>query len=178
MKRFFILIGIASSVLAAGLAMQAGAQDTTAPMTEAHIARIKANCVEAQATLQQLHASDALLRVNRGRLYELISTKLMAPFNSRVALNRLDGVSLVGVAAKYENQLASFRANYQVYEEAMSQTLKLNCTNQPVSFYDSVNDTSSKRKKVHESTAILHSIIRDYGNEFEIFAGGIEGKGK
>lgn len=140
------------------------------PMTEAHIARIRSNCVEAQSTLDQLHASDALLRVNRGQLYESISEKLMAPFNSRVALNRLDGTGLIRVATDYERQLADFRTKYQEYEEAMSQTLRINCMNEPVAFYDSVSDTRAKRQKVHASTVELHKLIGDYKNELGTFA--------
>lgn len=146
------------------------------PMTESHIARIKANCVEAQSTLTQLHATDALLRVNRGQLYESIATKLMAPFNSRVALNQLDGAALVSIAATYEQQLTQFRSNYQQYEEAMSDLLKINCANQPVAFYDGVADARDKRKKVHDSTLQLQKSVQEYKTEFDTFATKVEDK--
>lgn len=169
MKRFIIL-ALFFSVAASGVFLwQARAQETT-PMTEAHIARIRANCVEAQSTLGQLHASDALLRVNRGRLYESISTQLMVPLNSRISISQLDGVKLVAISTTYESQLASFRSNYKLYEEAMSQTLRINCTNEPVAFYDQVNDTRNKRKKVHENTLSLHKTIGEYQAAFETFA--------
>lgn len=172
MKRFAYLVLISAAALL-GMTLWrasfAGAEGT-APMTEAHIERIRNNCIEAQSTLSQLHASDALLRVNRGQVYESISTKLMAPFNSRITLNKLDSVNLVTITTTYERQLSEFRANYQQYEEAMSSTLKLNCTNQPVAFYDSVADTRAKRKKVNESTLTLQKTIGDYKNEFEAFA--------
>jgi hypothetical protein len=175
MKRFIIVLSVFITATIAGVVWHVSAQAESAPMTEAHIARIRANCVDAQSTLRQLHASDALLRVNRGQLYESISTKLMAPFNSRVSLNRLDGVSLVAVAATYESQLTYFRLSYQQYEEAMSGILKINCTNQPVAFYDSVADARAKRKKVHESTVALHNTIGEYKKEFETFAKQFEG---
>jgi hypothetical protein len=175
MKRVIIFISIVATAMVAGIIWQGSVKADNAPMTEAHIARIRANCVDAQSTLSQLHASDALLRVNRGQLYESISTKLMAPLNSRISLNRLDGVSLVAIAATYEGQLTYFRQTYQQYEEAMSDTLKINCTNQPVAFYDSVADTRAKRKKVHESTVALHDTIRNYKDEFEAFAKQFDG---
>jgi len=176
MKRFIIFVAVLAAVTAGGMAWHTSVQAQSAPMTEAHIARIRANCIEAQSRLGQLHVSDALLRVNRGQIYESISTKLMAPLNSRISLNRLDGVSLVSIAATYEGQLAYFRQSYQQYEEAMSQTLKINCTNQPVVFYDSVADTRAKRKKVHESTLALHDTVREYKSEFEAFAKQFEGE--
>jgi hypothetical protein len=139
-------------------------------MTEAQIQRIRSNCVEAQSTLYQLHASDALLRVNRGQLYESMSTKLMEPFDSRLTLNSFNPSDLVSIAANYDAKLTEFRTDYQQYEEAMSRTLAMNCTNQPVAFYDSVADTRSKRTKVHDATLVLHQLIADYKNAFEAFA--------
>ena len=170
MKRILILAAILGALFGATILSEQITRAQSAPMTEAHIARIRSSCVEAQSTLNQLHSSDALLRVNRGQLYEYISTKLMAPFNSRLALNRLDGAALVTVAKTYEDQLATFRTNYQQYEEAMSRTLKINCNNQPVAFYDSVDDTRLKRKKVHDSTLSLQKTIQDYKDQFELFA--------
>lgn len=171
MKRFLIF-GVATFVIFAGVMISRSifvhADDTL--MTEAHIERIRSSCVEAQSTLYQLHASDALLRVNRGQLYESISTKLMEPFNSRLTFNSYNVADLVSVAATYDRELTNFRTDYQQYEEAMSKTLQINCTNQPVEFYDSVADTRTKRSIVHDSALALHKTISDYETAFEAFA--------
>jgi len=139
------------------------------PMTEAQIQRIRDNCVEAQSTLYQLHASDALLRVNRGQLYESMSSKLMEPFDSWLTLNSYNPSDLLSIASDYDSKLTEFRTDYQQYEEAMSKTLQINCTNQPVAFYDSVGDTRDKRAKVHEATLALHDLIKDYKKAFDKF---------
>lgn len=143
-------------------------------MTEAHIERIRTNCIDAQSTLSQLHTSDALLRVNRGRIYESIATKLMVPLNSRIASNQLDNKGLVDIYTTYEKRLVEFRSNYQSYEQSMSETLRINCINQPVSFYDKVNATSTLRKKVHASVVALHQAVNEYKAAFEMFAEGFE----
>ena len=171
MKRIIVLAISLSVVLGAIFGASTLAQSDEAPlMTEAHIARIKSNCVGAQATLTQLHASDALMRVNRGQLYESISTRLMVPFNSRIAKYTQYNVALVEVASAYDNELTEFRASYKLYEEAMSRTLKIDCQNQPVAFYDGVVDTRLKRQVTHEHVLVLQSKIKDYKTEFEIFA--------
>lgn len=148
------------------------------PMTEAQIQRIRANCVEAQSTLYQLHASDALLRVNRGQLYESMSSKLMEPFDSWLTLNSYNPSDLISIASDYNNKLTDFRSAYQQYEEAMSKTLQLNCVNQPVAFYDSVADTREKRTKVHDATLELHKLIGDYKKAFDQFAKDFKETGK
>ena len=140
------------------------------PMTEDHIARIRDNCVDAQSSLAQIHASDALLRVNRGQLYESISTKLMAPLNSRIALNKLDGGSLTTVTVAYESALDKFRNDYQDYEQALSAALQINCRNQPVAFFDSVRAARDDRTKVHDDITSLQGMIEKYRTTFEAFA--------
>lgn len=166
MKRFIVGSMLAASLMAL-LNAHVFAQST--PMTEAHIDRIRANCVEAQSTLMQLHASDALLRVNRGQVYESIATKLMTPFNNRVSISKLDGSSLSDLTTTYERQLGEFRTNYKSYEESMTRTLRINCTNQPVAFYDSITDTRAKRQLVYDNTQALQKTIQDYKNAFETF---------
>lgn len=171
MKRFFSLLLCAGIALAGAATAPALVRaQANASMTEAHIQRIRSNCIEAQTSLTQLHASDALLRVNRGQIYESILTKLMTPFNGRLALNKLDNAALTTVTSQYERALSSFRSNYQQYEEAMSRTLKITCTNQPVAFYDSVTETRSKRQLVHDSTVQLQQLIQAYQAEFDAFS--------
>lgn len=168
MKRLAAFIMIALALSGVFVVPSVRAQDQ--PMTESHIERIKANCVEAQTQLTRIHTNDALLRVNRGQLYERILTKLMSPFNSRVALNNLNGATLVSISATYEQQLAEFRTYYREYDESMTALLKMNCMNQPVSFYDSVATARTKRQKVHDSTSKLQQSIQNYKKEFDAFA--------
>lgn len=171
MNRSLATAAFITATLIGGVVFGMGASaEDMAPMTDEHIARIRANCVDAQAALFQLHASDAGLRVDRGQIYESMSTKLMAPFNSRIVLNRISDENLLTTAATYDKQLIAFRQQYQQYEEAMSATLRIKCTNQPVAFYDSVADTRTKRKLTHETVVELHKTIQKYGSEVEAYA--------
>lgn len=175
MNRFAALFVLCSMLLLAGMAGRTVRAQTEPSMTEQQIEYIRQNCVRAQSSLNQLHASDALLRVNRGQLYESISTKLMAPLNSRIALNRLGGLKLTSTTLEYDRQLNAFRSNYKQYEEAMSRTLEIRCANQPVAFYDSLKDTREKRQKVNADTVALNSLLQAYKTNFEEFAESLEG---
>lgn len=169
MKRFAAVLTIFLSLGGVVFGVSSIVHAQSSVMTEAHIERIRANCVDAQSQLMQLHATDALLRVNRGQLYEQISTRLMSPFNSRVVLNKFDGTTLVSITSTYDQQLDEFRSDYQQYEEAMSALLRINCMDEPVTFYDGVADTRAKRQKVHESTVKLQQSIKAYQAEFDTF---------
>lgn len=174
MKRLLVLVTIFTVIGSVAFLLHTSAKAQSSPMTDAHIQRIRTNCIDAQSILTQLHTSDVALRVNRGQLYESISTKLMTPFNSRVTLNKYDGSKLIAQSVEYEQQLAEFRTNYKAYDDAMTKTLRINCINEPVAFYDSVGDARSKRQLVHQSVIKLQESIRGYKTEFDAFVGTLQ----
>lgn len=159
--------------IAAGLVLVTGpivrAEDQPLILNDEQISLIKTNCMDVQSTLERVHASDALARVNLGQRYETISTKLMAPLNSRVALNRLDNVELTKTTADFNAEVDNFRSLYQQYEQTMLRAIQINCTNQPVSFYDTITLARNHRTSVHESVAKLTSLLTQYGTQFEAF---------
>lgn len=145
-------------------------------LPEVQLNNIRQNCIAAQTTLNQLHSSDALLRVNQGSMYLDISTKLMARLNSRIALDRLGGVNLAAITVDYERRLDAFRSSYKEYEESMSsRTLKVDCVERPVEFYENVAASREKRKRLHEDTRALTALLHAYKAEFENFAKDFEG---
>lgn len=160
-----ILLGVTASLNIAF------AQDI--PMTDAQINQIKASCLSAKDTIAQLHANDALLRVNRGQMYESMGTKLMTRFNDRVDSNHLNSKYLVSVTQDYNTALTTFRNDYQVYEESLSSALKIDCTKEPVSFYDAVADARTKRAQVHTDVTKLHQHIDQYKSAFDEFVTGL-----
>lgn len=170
MKRVILSVAV---IIGLGLGLagvsSAYAQSSQPDLSDEHRARISGNCSSALSSLSRLHATDALLRVNRGQLYESMSTKLMARFNSRITLNRLDGTSLVATTSNYERALATFRSDYQAYEQQMSVTLRSNCQEQPQAFYYAVADTREKRQKVHQDVQRLHSLIDEYATHIDSF---------
>lgn len=161
----FALVLAGSAVLVAD---HVYAEDGT--ITDLQLVQIRSRCKEVQATLSRVHANDALLRVNRGQLYERLSTKLMVPLNSRIALNRLDGSSLLTITSSYEKHLGEFRLNYQAYEEQLSETMKVDCVKQPAKFYESLQVAREKRQTVYESAQSLAKDIAEYKQAFTEFA--------
>lgn len=85
------------------------ASDTSATvLTESQIESIKDRCLASKVALNKLHSTDALLRVNLGQKYENISSRLMAPLNSRVALNSYDSLDLVETTVDFNRALDVF----------------------------------------------------------------------
>ncbi|HEU4830802.1 MAG TPA: hypothetical protein VFS65_01360 [Candidatus Saccharimonadales bacterium] len=162
-------VGLASAgVLAYGLLINATAQ--SAPITDQQIERIKGSCLSAKNTLNQLHSSDALLRVNGGQVYESIASKLMKQFNGRVSYNNFDSTDFTVTTGIYERTLDEFRLKYKAYEEQLSKALEIDCSKQPVAFYDAVALSREKRAEVHAEVVKLHTSIDDYQTVFDQFS--------
>lgn len=162
------IIGFCSAVVITGMFFNiVSAQNP--PMTDAQIRQIKGSCVSAKNTMAQLHASDALLRVNRGQMYESMTTKLMSRFNDRVSSNHLEAKDLITITQNYNTALSTFRTDYQIYEESLSAALKIDCTKEPVTFYDAVAGVRAKRTQVHVDVIRLHQYIDDYKITFDTF---------
>lgn len=138
-------------------------------LTDDQIALIRINCTDVQSALQRIHASDALVRVNLGQRYETIATKLMAPLNSRIALNRLDNVELTKTTADFNDALDEFRTLYQQYEQTTLGAIQMNCKDQPVRFYDTISLAREHRAAVHEAVGKLNNLLKQYGSQFDAF---------
>lgn len=139
-----------------------GTASAQTSLTKEQVERISVNCLSIKNTLNQLHATDALLRVNRGQIYEAMSTKLMDRFNSRLLSNSLDATGTLAVTNSYRTALATFRTDYQAYERQLSAAIKIDCTDKPTDFHLAVEDARTKREKVHDDVVRLHRYIDDY----------------
>lgn len=148
---------------------QAQADDSEPPLTSNELQLIQDNCVALKHTLQQLNYSDTALRVNQGQYYEEISTKLMAPMNSRIALNQYDGGTLVSIAADYTSTINTFRSRYTTYANALNTARRDDCSNQPQQFYDDIVTARKARLSLHDTVVELNGKIAKYAKQFASF---------
>jgi len=133
-----------------------------ADLSDDQIGRIKSNCLAIKGSLNQLHATDALLRVNRGQIYESIGSKLMNNFNSRLGNNGLDNKGLIVVTSEYQKALTTFRLDYLSYEKQLSATTRVDCTQDAIGFHTALEDARTKRGLVHDDVIRMNAFIDDY----------------
>lgn len=170
MRKVNVVLTTVGMLVMASLVYQVTGAQSSEPLSGAHLEKVRRNCNRAQAALERLHTSDAHMRRNRGELYEPISTKLMAPLNSRIAYDKLDGLKLASTALRYDDKFREFRTSYIDYERSMTKTVAIDCEKNPETFYRSVATTRQKRQKVHADTQDLINLIEEYKDNFEDFA--------
>jgi len=171
LSRYSLALTLALAVATVLLAVHSVAADEqgmTVPSAD-DLKRVSANCYTIKSSLNQLHVSDALLRVNRGQVYDSLSSKLMERFNTRLSNNGLDAKNLTATTKSYNNTLTSFRNDYQTYEEQLSAAIAIDCTKQPANFYIAVENARTKRSQVHNDVVALSHYIDEYSNDVNDF---------
>lgn len=147
-------------IVSGAIFLRVSAQDSS--ITSQQIDLVRSSCVSTKNTLNQLHASDALLRVNRGQIYESIETKLMNGFNGRLSNNSFNNSNMASITSNYESTLNTFRSHYIIYEEQLTTAINIDCSKQPAAFYDAISSARNKRDQVHSDVVKLNQYIDQY----------------
>lgn len=135
--------------------------ETTQPLTDQYIESIRVGCSDALRGLLRVQKTEAATRVNRGREYEAL-IKLVAAFNSRIVLNKLDAPVLTSTAARLQTKFSTFQEDYLDYARKVDGTLKINCKQAPVTFYDSLTAARDARAKVAADVRDMDTLLDEY----------------
>lgn len=162
MKRVVLLFSVFLTVMASPMA-RAEAQ----PLTEQYIASIKSGCSDALRGILQVQKTEAATRVNRGREYESL-LRLVAAFNSRVVLNKLDAPVLTSATSRLQTQFTSFQEDYLDYADKIDATLEINCKQAPVTFYDSLTSAREARQKVAADIVEMEKLLDEYQQGLDV----------
>lgn len=156
MKRT-LLVFAAFLTLLASPTVNAAAQ----PLTDQYIESIKAGCTDALRGILRVQRAEAVTRVNRGREYESL-LKLVAAFNSRIVINNRDAPTLTSTAAKLPAKFSAFQQHYLEYADKVDETLKVNCKEAPVTFYDKLTSMREARAKVAADIRDMNALLDEY----------------
>ncbi len=133
-----------------------------------HLDKIKAGCQQARSIVGQIHTNDAPIYVNSNQTYYSISSRLMAPLNSRLASNGLDINGVSKVISTYNADLNDFRALYKTYDNVMAELVQLDCTKNPEQFYDKVADAREARSDVSDAVDKLSQDLEDFREQVKL----------
>ncbi len=131
-------------------------------LTNDQIEHIRNNCFDTQTALGSIRATDKVAYVNIGQQLETLSNRLMAPMNSRVAINKLDGVAILKTTVDFNAEIKRFQSLYRDYEQSISAINAMGCYNQPVEFYDNLTALLQKRMDLRASLSNLTNLTAQY----------------
>ncbi len=138
-------------------------------LTNEQVERVRVNCTSIKSAVNQLHASDGLLRVNRGQMYVSMASSLMDRFNDRLGSNSLDNKAMTAVTSSYRSAFTTFYDDYIKYERKLSEALRIDCNDKPREFFQALQEARTLRATVHEDVKKLHQYIDDYRSSVNSF---------
>lgn len=136
---------------------------------------IQQNCSTVRGAIKRIHTNDAVTRVNIGQRYNIISVQLMARFNSRLSLNRMDASKLVSLTNQFESARTQFKTDYNNYDSIMSDLDKTNCLDEPVGFYERLVKAREARQQLAKDIEQLNRLAEYYRNETQVILKSLEG---
>lgn len=157
MKRALLLFSAFLTVAVSPMVRAESAQ----PLTDQYIASIKVGCADALQGILQVQRTEAATRVNRGREYETL-LRLVAAFNSRIVLNKLDAPTLTSSASRIQQKFSAFQQDYLDYADKVDATLKINCKVAPVTFYDNLTSAREARGRVAADVVEIDRLLGEY----------------
>jgi cytochrome c peroxidase len=153
------------SIIAGVVVLVAGGFATSRVLAMPDVTAIVANCGIAQSVLNQIEKADTGSRINRGHDYnELLD--LMFAMNARLSANKIAAPALTNLASQFEQNLATFRTNYDNYSDALSNVIGVKCASKPLDFYSKLETARTARALLKQNVATLSQNIDNFYNQF------------
>ena len=160
MKKVLILIlMVAVAVVAAGAgSMSVMAEGTDAGLTSEQETSIKTHCAIIKDNLKNVQYDDSRVRVHLGRYYETILTDFIMPLNVVLVANNISNVDLIENQSDFTAARAKFASDYIVYQKGLEELVSIDCTVEPVRFYNKRMSVRKERAKVKADTVTLRQL--------------------
>lgn len=158
-------LAIGAIVLAA-VAMASYSNSTQAQsLSDEQLETIVYRCARLRTTIRRLQTLDSVTRVELGKNYESMLTRLMVPMNSRLVNNHIDAGDMLGVTASFSDNLSGFRRAYTSYDQSIRRLLNIDCTRRPADFHYQLQVARDRRNEVRSYYLRLNGDINDYREE-------------
>lgn len=163
---------VAVAVLASNFAMAQSPE-----LSEGHLQKIRENCSAAQITMQRVQQSDVATRINYGRAYDGLLTRLIKPLNNRTVVDRSQiAPHLAEQTTLFSTKVDTFRDDYAEYTGVLSSAIRMKCHDKPAEFYQVVKRAQELRAKVARTTEEIKAVIREYGKVVTDYRQSLEGE--
>ncbi len=159
MKKFLASIALVATALLAVLASfnYAKAETNTDPTSE-QINAIKKNCAIIKDNLKSIQYEDSRVRVHLGRYYDTIQSNFITPLNIALIGNNISNINLIENQTNFVTARSKFASDYIAYQKGLEELVSLDCTVEPVRFYNKLTSVREKRAKVANSTTKLREL--------------------
>ena len=133
------------------------AEESTS-ITTAELNAIKENCATIHDNLKNVQYEDSRVRVHLGRYYETILTNFITPLNATLVSNNTPNVSLIENQSNFVSTRDKFSSDYITYQKNLEELVSIDCSVEPLRFYNKLVSVREMRAKVATDTTKLREL--------------------
>ena len=131
-------------------------------VSKAQEAVIVDHCDTIKESLKTIQKSDARARVYLGGKYETILNKYVTPLNVSLVENSMSTPSFIESQNTLSDGKVKFSNDYVNYQQRLEELIAVDCKNNPGEFYDKLETTRQKRKKVEQDVQKIRESLVKY----------------
>jgi len=161
-KKLFIVTLLAAALTSAVPA--AAAMPASGELDDSQVASITQNCAQAQATLRNLQKRDTVLRINRGRLYDM-TLRQTGAFVARLNAHKVEAPRVKELDSAIRSEYQKFILSYDRYGDSLNAVIILDCKQKPHEFYEGLAQVADDRRAVADNVATIKQKIGEYSSE-------------
>lgn len=154
----FCILQVLGVFLGVKVAAEEPEQDLGFSLTETQKNTIIDHCDTIKDSLKSLQRVDSRTRVYLGRYYETILTNFITPLNLRLVENNISNTRLLDNQANFAAKRGNFVNDFISYQQALEETINVDCKKEPVRFYEKLTVAREKRKNVNKDVNVLRKI--------------------
>ncbi|HSX27914.1 MAG TPA: hypothetical protein VLF60_00510 [Candidatus Saccharimonadales bacterium] len=145
-------------------ALQVAAQPSPSELSSDQLNQIKQGCRQVQVSLRSLQKRDTVLRINRGRLYDM-TLRQTGAFVSRLDANKVEDPTIKQLDSNIRAEYQHFIADYDHYGDSLNTTVTIDCEAKPQEFYAALVQAADQRKTVGKDVSTIKQEIEQYITE-------------
>lgn len=164
-KKLFIttlLVAALASAVPATAAMPASGE-----LSEEQLGQISQNCGRVQAALRGVQKRDTVLRINRGRLYDM-TLRQTGAFVARITAHKVDAPRVKELDSALRAQFQQFLIDYDRYGDSLTAVIDMKCGDKSHEFYEALAKAADDRRAIAEDVAAIKQYIVDYTSELNL----------
>lgn len=156
MKKILIIIGVI--LTASFIAEPVSAQQS---LQADQIEKVRQACQRQQVNLRNLQKRDTVLRINRGRLYD-VTLRQTGAFVARLQANKVEAPKLIELDASMRQTFLRFKTDYDTYGNYLGKAIEVDCQATPTEFYGYIDAAASARVVIGQDVATFKSQLNEY----------------
>lgn len=165
MKKFLAsLILAAAALLATVTNLNFAKAEANTDLTTEQMNAIKKNCAIIKDNLKSIQYEDSRVRVHLGRYYDTVQSNFITPLNIALIGNNISNINLIENQTNFVTARSKFASDYIAYQKSLEELVSLDCTIEPVKFYNKLVSVREKRAKVANDTTKLRELTEKQVN--------------